>query len=125
MNKVNLKLYAVRNQEGKWFRAKGYGGYGSSWVDDIESAKIYAKPSGARGRVTWWATNYPKYGIPELVELTVTKAVALDETDRVKGVKRQKEVAQANWEARQSKHKLEQAQRDLKRAEAQLKKLQQ
>lgn len=29
MNKQNiLELYAVRNNEGKWFRRKGYGGSG-------------------------------------------------------------------------------------------------
>ena len=42
-----MKLYAVRSKDGKYFRAKGYGGYGESWVDDIKNARLYKKLSQA------------------------------------------------------------------------------
>ena len=32
---LNMKLYVVRNKQGKYFRAIGYGGYGSNWVDTL------------------------------------------------------------------------------------------
>jgi hypothetical protein len=45
---ATLTLYAVRNREGKWFRAKGYGGYGDTWTPDIGKAKLYSKIARAR-----------------------------------------------------------------------------
>jgi len=75
-----IKLYAVRNSEGKW---KGYGGYGETWTDRFSAARIYNKIEHARAQVTYFAKNYPQYGIPELVELTITRIEVLDETERV------------------------------------------
>lgn len=87
------KLYAVRSQDGKFFRSKGYGGGGASWVDGLDKAKIYGSIGPARSRVTFWATNYPKFGTPEIVEITVTDSNirAFVEEDRVKKVKDRKE----------------------------------
>ena len=47
---VDLTMYAIQSQDGKWFRAKGYGGAGNSWVDDIKNARIYGKPGPARAQ---------------------------------------------------------------------------
>jgi hypothetical protein len=79
-----LELYAVRNKKGQYLRSKGYGGYGPSWVDDLQKAKIYPKIGPARSQVTFWANNYPRYGTPEIVVLTVTASQVLNEEDRVK-----------------------------------------
>lgn len=38
------------NITGKYFRAKGKDGYGKSWVDKIEDARIYTKLPQAKGR---------------------------------------------------------------------------
>lgn len=78
-----LRLYVVMSKDGKFFRSVGYGGGGNSWVDDINSAKFYTKIGQARSRVTFWAKNYPKYGIPYIVELRAESAVILDESERV------------------------------------------
>jgi len=32
---LELDVFVVQNQEGKFFRAKGYGGWGDSWVGVI------------------------------------------------------------------------------------------
>jgi len=89
----DLELYVVRNKEGKYFRSKGYGGYGSNWVDELKRARIYAKIGPARSQVSFWATNYPNYGTPEIVVLTVAATKVLQEDDRVKkaAIRRQKE----------------------------------
>lgn len=79
-----LELYVVRNKQGKYFRSKGYGGYGSNWVDELKKAKIYPKIGPARSQVTFWANNYPDYGTPEIVVLTVTTSRVLNEEERVK-----------------------------------------
>jgi len=87
MNKIDtpilLKFYIVRNQSGQYYRAKGYGGYGSSWVDDIEKAKVYGRIGPARSQVTFWTSNYPKYGAPVIIELHAIEGKVLDETERV------------------------------------------
>lgn len=88
-----LELYVVKNKEGKYFHSKGYGGYGNQWVDELKRARIYAKIGPARSQVSFWATNYPKYGTPVIVVLTVTASKVLQEDDRVKkaAIKRKKE----------------------------------
>jgi hypothetical protein len=78
-----LKLYAVRNKDGKWMRSKGYEGSGEKWVDDLKKAKIYPKPGPARAQVTYWAENYPEFGVPDLVELHVNEVVVINEDMRV------------------------------------------
>jgi len=83
----SLTFYAVKNKEGKWFRRKGYSGYGDTWVEKITSARIYAKIGGARSVVTFFAKNYPTYGVPDLVVLKVIEMGIIDETERVTGVK--------------------------------------
>lgn len=121
-----LVLYAVRSQDGKWFRAKGYGGYGESWVDDLTSAKLYTKIGPARSRVTYWAREWPDYGIPEIVELHVTKAVVSEE-EKAAAEKRlrkrlahyeEAEVRAKRWELERAQMALEAAQKDLERARA-------
>lgn len=95
-----LKFYAVRNKEGLWFRAKGYGGSGESWVKEITRAKIYARSGGARGTVTFFAKAYPQYGVPDLVELHVTQTVVVDESVRVAKSIKKAEIAQKEGEIR-------------------------
>ncbi len=80
---LNLVLYAVRNREGKWFRSKGYNGYGESWVEDINKAKWYSKPGVAKSQVTYWAKNYPKFGVPDLVRITSNTYEIVDQKERV------------------------------------------
>lgn len=67
-----LAVYAVRNFEGKWFRAKGLAGSGLSWVNDLKKAKIYGNIGQAKARVTFFAKAYPNLRKPEVVELRVT-----------------------------------------------------
>jgi hypothetical protein len=98
-----LEFYAVQNTEGKYFRRKGYGGYGESWVDDLKSARIFPKIGGARAVVTFWSEldrekkrgdpNYKEFGTPNLIVLTISKTRILNEEERIQ--KRQKKVEEA------------------------------
>jgi len=74
-----MKLYLVRNKEGKFFRAIGYGGYGPSWVD-IEKAKWYSKAGQAKSRITYFAKAHPEFGVPDLLEFEIdlSKANVID-----------------------------------------------
>ncbi len=92
----NLVLFVVVNQEGKFFRAKGYNGYGETWVDDINKARLYAKLGPARSAVTYFANSYPKYGIPDIYRIHVgTCEVMQEEKERamkaVAKIKKKKE----------------------------------
>lgn len=64
-------LYIVRNKEGKYFRSKGYGGSGSSWVDDLKKARFYANFGAAQARVTWWYKHFPEFGKPDILEFQI------------------------------------------------------
>jgi hypothetical protein len=123
MSKIELELYAVRNKSGSWFRAKGFGGGGASWVDDISKAKIYPKIGQARNRVTFFATNYAAFGVPEIVKLKVTEFEVLDETKRVAKAIKNKEQKQARYIAASLKRKRDAAERELKAAQERLDKL--
>ncbi len=104
-----MKLYVVRNKEGKYFRAIGYGGFGQSWVDSLDKAKFYAKIGQAKARVTFFANQWPKYGVSDILEfdLVVENAKVLDmteatekkiakrkEADRKEGIRAQQEQIQ-------------------------------
>jgi len=118
-----IKVYAVRNKKGQWFRAKGQGGYGKSWVDDINKAKIYPKSGGARRTVTWFYNNYPEFGACYFVELNITSFTLIDETDILLKKKAKKEREKKESEVRQKEYEIERAQRKLKEAQEELKRL--
>lgn len=117
---VELSFYLVRSQDGKWFRAKGMRGYGDSWVDDPQKARVYSKIGPARACVTWWTNQYPKYGIPDIVEVTTTNGVILDENERVtkavqkiKTDKKQREINSRQYRFNRAQEKLREAQNEL------------
>ena len=125
MNEPLLILYAVQNRDGKFFRAKGYGGSGETWVDELKGARIYSRPGPARSQVTFFSSSYPSFGVPKLVELHVTAVVEKDETKRVqksqdrKAIKEEeRRVRHAQWEKEQAQRKLNEAQETLNRIRA-------
>lgn len=114
---VELSLYVVRNKEGKYFRAKGYGGYGNTWVDDINKCKVYGKIGSARRTVTWFSNHYPEFGVPDLVELKVKEGIVLDETERVQKAKDKKEREKLNNEIYRAEREMEKAQEKIDNAQ--------
>ena len=123
MREPLLVMYAVRNKDGQYFRAKGYGGYGETWVDALSKARIYPRPAQARSRVTYFAEHFPSFGVPELVELRVTEIVALNESTRVKKSQQKKAAKRARWAENQAKSDLERAERKMKEAQAEIDRL--
>jgi len=118
-----LEFFAVRNQEGQWFHRKGYSGYGETWVEDVLQARIYNKIGPARAQVTFFAKNYPSFGIPDIVAFKVTESYVMDEADRVKKKmeaeerkKKKREVQQAERRAALAKIELEKAQKEYDEA---------
>ena len=111
-----ISIYAIRNKEGKWFRRKGYGGYGDSWVTDFTGARIFLKSGSARSVVTFWANQYPHYGVPDIVQMRCTSAVILDETAA-------RQTKEANRLAKRKKFEAEEAMRKLIDAQAAVLKL--
>ena len=76
-----MKIYAVRNKDGKFFRPIGYGGYGQNWVDSIEKDKLYTKIGQAKSRVTFFTRNYPNFKSPDLLEFDLGEPTVLDMKD--------------------------------------------
>lgn len=113
---VPLTFFLIRNQEGKFFRAKGFSGHGQSWVEDVRDAKVYQKLGQARSRVTFFANNYPEYGIPEILTITAVNAVVLQETKRVaKAIqkKQDKELAREQQRIKWEQDRLDSQQKKL------------
>lgn len=120
---ATLTLYAVRNREGKWFRSKGYGGYGDTWTSDIGKAKLYAKIGQARGRASFFATRWPEHDTPDIVEFTATETRVLPEGERVQWVAKKKAEREIAREIRAHADAVERATRDKRDAEERLAKL--
>lgn len=119
----DITIYAVRNSEGKWFRRKGYGGYGETWTDQFSLARIYTKIGPARGVVSFFANNYPKYGTPDIVQFHVSCCHVLDETSRVARVKAAKQRQIAADKKYAAERKAKQAAENLKQAIAEYQKI--
>lgn len=96
---LDLNFYTVRSQDGRWLRAKKHGynslDHGRSWTDDLTEAKIYSKPGPAKSQITFWANNYPTFGVPDLVQITTGVCLFLDQENRVKDAIKKKEIASA------------------------------
>ena len=107
-----LTFYIVKSKDGKYFRSKGYSGYGQSWVTDVKSAKVYQKIGPARSQVTFWASEYPKYGVPDIIELTVTGSRVLDEGERVHKAIVKKKRSEASRRLYQAKYEYERLMRN-------------
>ena len=105
-----LTLYVVKNSDGQYFRG---GGYGLTWVSEIENDKIYTKLSQAKSRVTFFAKNYKDdHPAPEILELNATLGKIINQEERLKNLAKQKEE-------RQKIKKLKAKQEELKNLERQ------
>jgi hypothetical protein len=120
---TTIKLYAVRNHEGRWFRSKGFGGYGNSWVDEIQKAKVYTRIGQARSRVTYFANAHNDIPAPQLVELAVTQVSLVDESERIEKVKERKRTEKQRKAVRLAKEKRLRAEKEFERAKAELERL--
>jgi hypothetical protein len=115
-------LYAVRNKKGEYFRAKGYDGYGTNWVNELHRARIYTREGPAKSIVTWYANNHPEYGIPELIKLVITKIEVVDQTKRVTKAQREKAIRKEQLRIERQRRAITEAERALKDATERLKK---
>jgi hypothetical protein len=115
-------LYAVRGSGGMWFRSKGYSGSGNSWTSEFSKARIYARLGPARAIVSFFATNHPSFGQPEIVSLLIDRMEVVDEGDRIAKLKIRKAKAELKREEQRHKNMLDHAKREYDRCAANLKK---
>lgn len=110
-----ITRYAVRNTEGQWLRTKGYGGYGSSWTDDQDKARLYAKLGQARARRTFFFSRWPEFGTPEIVKFEC-EPVIIDDTVAAEKAKRKAATKKELAEVRRTERAMEIALADIERA---------
>jgi hypothetical protein len=122
-NITELKMYIVRNSKGQYYRAKGYGGAGTSFVDDINKCRIYGTIGPARSVVTFFANNYPEYPTLEIIKVNVAGFEVLNESERVRKVIEKKQREQAAQEKRAAERAMAEAERKLAEAQKNLDKL--
>lgn len=122
MDELNqLEFFLVRSQDGKWFRSKGYGGYGDNWVSEIKKARVYNRIGPARACVSYYATHYPSYKTPQIIKCTIGNYDIIDEAERIQKVKDRKKKAEETRELRRKEYALKQAQKEYELAEQRLK----
>lgn len=119
-----MKIYLVRNKEGKFFRPVGRGGYGKNWTS-IDRAKIYPKVGPAKSIITFWFGHYPKFGCPELLEFDIdpAKATVLDLTIESTDKIAKKKAAELKRELKYKQYQKECLEREKAEIEKKLKKL--
>lgn len=113
-------FYVVMNSDGQFFRRKGYGGYGKTWVDSIDTARVYIKIGQARSIVTFFANSYPQYPPPRIVKLGVSAIEIIDERDRIEKAKEKKQREKEKRELRRKQWELERAKKDYEDAQRRL-----
>ena len=111
-----LLIYVVRSKDGKYLKSRGYNGSGEHWVTDINKAKIYTKKQTATSQITWWANNYPKYGIPDLIPLTAVAGEPVDQEERVKESQRKKEIEETKRKLWSAQRRYDESLRELERS---------
>jgi hypothetical protein len=121
---MKFQLYGVKNQDGQYFRAKGYGGYGKSWVENAENAKLYSKIGQAKARVTFWTQNYPEYGVPSIVVFEVDELKEIDDSKRQEKIKEQRNISDARVAVRTFQNAKKFAEENLIKAQRELEKYQ-
>lgn len=119
-----MNLYVVRNRDGKYFRAIGYGGSGGNWMDTLEKAKFYAKIGPAKSRVSFFAKNYPKFGVCDILEfsLDVGQAKIIDMKDNTEKVLAKARVAEEIRKLRYANYELQRLQAEKDAIELKIKK---
>ena len=115
-----VAFYIVMNNDGQFFRRKGYGGYGKTWVDEPATARIYVKPGPARAVVTFFSNSYPEYPPPKILKIEVGTIEVIDEAERLAKSKERKIKAKATQELRTKQYELNRAQEELDRAKERL-----
>jgi hypothetical protein len=116
---ATLTRYAVRNSEGKWFRSKGYGGYGETWTDNANKARLYGAIGQARSRRTFFATRWPEFGAPDIVKLEC-EPVVIDDSAQLVKAKKKASTKKERREVQRAKDKLQRAEAEFARASAEL-----
>jgi len=115
-----LDFYAVRNRDGKWFRRKGYGGYGETWVDDVKQARIYTKIGHARSIVSFFVGRWPEFGVPSIHHFVAVEKEIIDEEARIEASRKRQEMAEARAEERRAKRDMAEAKARLESANKRL-----
>lgn len=114
----DISFYVVRNSEGKYFRRKGYMGSGNTWVENIATARIWVKLSGARSVVTFFANSYPEYPVPSILKMNIGSVEVLDEAERVAKAKAKKKKDLETRELKSRKYALDTAKRQYEDAKS-------
>lgn len=114
-----IKLYAIQDKNGRWFKSRGTAGYGERWVDNIQDARFYQNIGAARSIITYFS----KFGIFDLIQFNIGSAELLDEKDRVLKQKSAKEKKKLIYDEQLKKLAFERAEKELVMAKDKLEKL--
>ena len=111
-------LFSLMNAEGLFFKSGSFDNI--RWTDDINEAKVYSKAAPARSWATKFAKVFPDKSVPQILEITASSGLVVDETERVAKARKGIEKAKVSREERNAQYRLEAAQKDLARVKKNL-----
>lgn len=122
---IQEELYAIRNQEGKWFRRGHRSSWrGNSWIDEFKNATIYSKASTAKSIISSFANDpYHPIPAPSLVKIKVDTVEVEDQTERTAASKKKKLEKKARENASYKEWLAIQAEKEFLAAKEKLEKL--
>lgn len=116
-------FYAVRNEQGQYYRTYSQRGSSAGWVDRLEDARLWTRSGPAKGKITALCNEKPKLPVPELIEFRVTEVHVVDQSVRIVGTREKKRQEETAAQARVQQMLIDQAEYEIKQARTKLKKL--
>lgn len=122
---VSVELYAIKNQEGRYFRKTGFKGfyrgeYETLWVENLRDAKIYTRPGQAKSQITTIHKNGHGRPAPFLAVLSVTEVGVVPQEERIQQNRKREELRAKRSAVRDKKLIIKQAKEKLAKAQEEL-----
>jgi hypothetical protein len=117
-----LIQYAVINENNEFYVNWGYRASAPNWTSDINNAKLYKSPGGARNLITSYGKQLPGKILPNLAVISSSGVLVVDETLRVEKAKMRQQKIEDERELCQIKDQIKRAKENEQRAKEDLKK---
>ncbi len=81
---TNLKIYLIRDYKGRFIQDLGHRGYGETWVDAPEEARIFVTLKQAKQQITLMTNRERILPPPQILELSIGEITEVDLTKHIK-----------------------------------------
>jgi hypothetical protein len=103
-----MKMYAVRNSEGKWYRKAGVWST-NFWTDDLENARLYTREGSAKAIVTNLYKSFKGKDSFEIVDFDLVESGFINMDQYLIDKERVKKNRDRKWAIRKAEKDYEDA----------------